>query len=78
MYGGAIDPALLDSPEARRAVLEGLITQRLIAREVGRAHMFMSREAVIEAITSAPEFQENGKFSAAKYSAYLASRGISD
>jgi peptidyl-prolyl cis-trans isomerase D len=78
MYGGAIDPAMLDSPEARRAVLEGLITQRLIAREVGRAHMFMSREAVIEAITSAPEFQENGKFSAAKYSAYLASRGISD
>jgi peptidyl-prolyl cis-trans isomerase D len=78
MYGGAIDPALLDAPESRRAVLEGLITQRLLAREVGRANMFMSREAVIEAITSAPEFQENGKFSAAKYSAYLAARGISD
>jgi peptidyl-prolyl cis-trans isomerase D len=77
MYGGAIDP-MLDSPEARRAVLESLISQRLIAREVGRAHMFMSREAVIDAITSAPEFQEDGKFSAAKYSAYLASRGISD
>jgi peptidyl-prolyl cis-trans isomerase D len=78
MYGGAIDPAVLDAPESRRAVLEGLITQRLLAREVGRANMFMSREAVIEAITSAPEFQEDGKFSAAKYSAYLASRGISD
>jgi peptidyl-prolyl cis-trans isomerase D len=78
MYGGAIDPAVLDAPESRRAVLEGLITQRLLAREVGRANMFMSREAVIEAITSAPEFQENGKFSAAKYSAYLAGRGISD
>jgi peptidyl-prolyl cis-trans isomerase D len=78
MYGGAIDPAVLDAPESRRAVLEGLITQRLLAREVGRANMFMSREAVIEAITGAPEFQENGKFSAAKYSAYLASRGISD
>ncbi|HEV2430660.1 MAG TPA: SurA N-terminal domain-containing protein [Burkholderiales bacterium] len=78
MYGGAIDAAVLDAPESRRAVLEGLITQRLLAREVGRANMFMSREAVIEAITSAPEFQEDGKFSAAKYSAYLASRGISD
>jgi peptidyl-prolyl cis-trans isomerase D len=78
MYGGAIDPAVLDAPESRRAVLEGLITQRLLAREVGRANMFMSREAVIEAITNAPEFQENGKFSAAKYSAYLAARGISD
>ena len=78
MYGGAIDPAVLDAPESRRAVLEGLITQRLLAREVGQANMFMSREAVIEVITSAPEFQEDGKFSAAKYSAYLASRGISD
>ncbi|HEX5768727.1 MAG TPA: SurA N-terminal domain-containing protein [Burkholderiales bacterium] len=78
MFGGAIDPAMLDTPESRRLVLENLISQRLIAREVGRAHMFMSREAVIDAITSAAEFQEDGKFSAAKYSAYLASRGVSD
>ena len=78
MFGGGIDPALLDSPESRRAVLEGLIGQRLLAREAARAHMMMSREAVIDAITNAPEFQEDGKFSTAKYSAYLASRGISD
>ena len=78
VFGGAVDPAVLAAPEARRLVLESLISQRLIARELGRAHMFMSREAVIEAITSAAEFQEDGKFSAAKYSAYLASRGISD
>jgi len=78
MFGGGIDPALLDSPESRRAVLEGLIAQRLLAREAARAHMMMSREAVIDAITNAPEFQEDGKFSTAKYSAYLASRGISD
>jgi peptidyl-prolyl cis-trans isomerase D len=78
MFGGAIDPAMFDTPESRRAVLEGLIAQRLLAAEAARAHMMMSREAVIDAITSAPEFQEDGKFSAAKYSAYLASRGISD
>ena len=78
MFGGGIDPAMLDSPDSRRAVLEGLISQRLLAREAARAHMMMSREAVIDAITNAPEFQENGRFSAAKYSAYLASRGISD
>ena len=78
MFGGAIDPALLDTPESRVAVLEGLISQRLLAREAARGHMIMSREAVIDAITSAPEFQEDGKFSTAKYSAYLSSRGISD
>jgi peptidyl-prolyl cis-trans isomerase D len=78
MFGGAIDPAALDSPESRRVVLDGLIAQRLLASEVAGAHMFMSREAVIDAITNAPEFQEDGKFSAAKYSAYLAERGLSD
>lgn len=78
VFGGAVDPAVLEAPEARRLVLESLISQRLIAAELGRAHMLMSREAVIDAITGAPEFQEDGRFSAAKYSAYLASQGISD
>ena len=78
MFGGAIDPATLDSPEMRRSVLEAMIGQRLVASEAARAHMFMSREAVIEAITSAPDFQEDGKFSPAKYSAYLAAQGVSD
>jgi peptidyl-prolyl cis-trans isomerase D len=78
MFGGAVDPSMLDSPETRRLVLESLISQRLLASEASRAHMFMSREAVIDAITQAPEFQENGKFSPAKYSAYLASRGVTD
>jgi peptidyl-prolyl cis-trans isomerase D len=78
MFGNAIDPAMLDSPESRRAVLEAMISARLVQHEAGRAHMFMSRDAVIDAITNAPEFQEDGKFSAARYSAYLSSRGVSD
>ncbi len=78
MFGGAVDPAMLDSPEMHRSVLESMIGQRLVASEAARAHMFLSREAVIDAITSAPEFQEDGKFSPAKYSAYLASQGVTD
>jgi peptidyl-prolyl cis-trans isomerase D len=78
MFGGAVDPALFDSPESRRAVLDSLIAQKLMASEAAKASLFMSREAVIEAITNAPEFQEDGKFSSAKYSAYLQTRGISD
>ena len=77
-WGGAIDPAMLESPEMRRSVLEAMIGERLVASEAARAHMFMSREAVIEAITSAPDFQEDGKFSPAKYSAYLAAQGVTD
>ena len=78
MFGGRIDPAALESPEARRAVLDQMIAQRLVAIEAAKRNLFMNREAVIEAITQAPEFQENGKFSPALYSAYLTQRGITD
>ena len=78
LLGGAVDPAVLDTPEARRALLDSLIDERLVASHAARSHLFMSREAVIDAITQAPEFQENGKFSPALYQAYLASRGLTD
>jgi peptidyl-prolyl cis-trans isomerase D len=78
MFGGRIDPAALDTPEARRAVLDQMIAQRLVAIEAAKRNLFMGRDAVIEAITQAPEFQENGKFSPALYSAYLAQRGVTD
>jgi len=78
LFGGQVDPAMLDSPQARRALLDSMINQRLIASEVARNHLVMSREAVIDAITSSPDFQENGKFSAALYTGYLQSRGLTD
>jgi peptidyl-prolyl cis-trans isomerase D len=78
MFRGQIDPAALDNPESRRAVLDQMIAQRVVMSEAGRRHLFMSREAVIEAITQAPEFQENGKFSPALYSAYLSQRSVTD
>jgi peptidyl-prolyl cis-trans isomerase D len=78
MFGGRLDPAVLDNADARRAVLDQMIAQRLVAIEAARRNLFMSREAVIEAITQAPEFQENGKFSPALYSAYLTQRGVTD
>ena len=78
MFGGQVDPAAFDNAEARRAVLDQMIAQRLVAVEAAKRNLFMSREAVIEAITQAPEFQENGQFSAALYSAYLTQRGLSD
>jgi peptidyl-prolyl cis-trans isomerase D len=78
MFGGSVDPSALDSPEARRALVDSMLAQRLVASEVARGYLLMSRDAVIELITTAPEFQEGGRFSAALYSAYLAQRNISD
>lgn len=78
MFGSALDPAALDGPELRRELLESLIAQRLVATEAAREHLYMSREAVIDAIVAAPDFQENGKFSPARYQAFLASRNTTD
>jgi len=78
MFGGRVDPAMLDSPESRRAVLDSMVSQKLLMSEAGRAHLFMTREEVIAAITQTPEFQEDGKFSTAKYSAFLAAEGLTD
>jgi peptidyl-prolyl cis-trans isomerase D len=49
-----------------------------VTSEAARRHLFMSRAAVIDAIAQAPEFQENGQFSPARYSAYLQSRSTTD
>lgn len=78
MFRGQIDPAALDTPEARRAVLDQMVAQRVLFAEAAKRHLFLDRQSVIDAITQAPEFQENGKFSPALYSAYLAQRGLSD
>jgi peptidyl-prolyl cis-trans isomerase D len=75
-FGAQIDPAALDTPEARRALVEGMISQRLVMSEAARRHLFMSKSAVIDSVAQAPEFQENGQFSEAKFAAYVASHNM--
>jgi peptidyl-prolyl cis-trans isomerase D len=61
--GQKVDAALLDSPELKQSVLDGLITRRLVNKEVQRVHFKISDEQLNQHILSMPEFQENGKFS---------------
>lgn len=78
MLGRGADPAQFDTLELRLAILESLISQRLVLSEVSKARLAMSKEDVVASILAAPEFQEGGKFSSERYSMYLRSRGISD
>jgi peptidyl-prolyl cis-trans isomerase D len=61
--GQKVDPALLDSPQLKQSVLDGLITRRLVNKEVLREHFKISDDQLNQHILSMPEFQENGKFS---------------
>ncbi|MGH8765204.1 MAG: SurA N-terminal domain-containing protein, partial [Burkholderiales bacterium] len=78
MLGRDADPSMFDTPEMRRAVIESMISQRLLLTEVANANLAMPKDAVVSSILAAPEFQEGGKFSSERYSEYLRQRGMSD
>lgn len=75
--GGQFDPRMLDSAEARRAVLDSLISQRTLGLEAASARLSVSDEQLRDFITSVPALQENGQFSQAKYDAVVRARSMS-
>ncbi len=77
MLGGRVDPAAFDTPQARERVLEGMISQRLITRDVISRHLSASDENLREMIASTPAFQDNGKFSNERYQQALQAEGYS-
>ncbi len=78
VLGRGADLSVLDTPEMRLAILESLISQRLVMAEVASGRLALSKEDVVAGILAAPEFQEGGKFSSERYAGYLRARGISD
>jgi peptidyl-prolyl cis-trans isomerase D len=76
MLGGKVDAALLDSPEMRRSVLDGLISQRLVAQYAVRGNFNVTDDQLQKLIMSIPAFQDGGKFSRARYEAALQAQGF--
>ena len=70
------DPALLDSPLARRAVLEQLVNQRLLHAEAQARRITVSDEGLRGFIAGIPALQEDGKFSLARYENVLREQGL--
>ena len=69
--------AMLDTPELRRGVLDTLITQRMLLEYAAKAHLIVGDEQIGHIIRSAPEFQDEGQFSRARYDSFLATQGMS-
>jgi peptidyl-prolyl cis-trans isomerase D len=78
MLGKAYDPTLLDSPQARRELLEGLIGQRALLTYAQRNRMLVPDDLLQAAIAAEPVFQEDGKFSRARYQALLRGQNMSE
>jgi peptidyl-prolyl cis-trans isomerase D len=74
---GGFDPAVLDNPSARNALLESLIDRRVLISAATRERFSVSDAALRQAIASMPQLQVNGQFSSERYNDVLASVGIS-
>lgn len=75
--GDKFDPKMLDQPEARKAIIDDMINQRLLLVEAGKQRMFASDEAVRQTIASIDAFKVDGKFSTERYEAALRAQGMS-
>ncbi|MBL8405678.1 MAG: SurA N-terminal domain-containing protein [Dechloromonas sp.] len=75
--GAQFDPKMLDNPEARKAILDDLINQRLLLIEAGKNRMFASDDAVRQMVGSVEAFKVDGKFSVERYEAALRAQGMS-
>jgi peptidyl-prolyl cis-trans isomerase D len=71
MFGAGFDASSVDTPDARRALLDSMIDQRLIGEAAVRSRLLVSNEVLRDVIASTAAFQEDGRFSKATYEALL-------
>jgi peptidyl-prolyl cis-trans isomerase D len=74
---GQVDPSVMDTPEIRKSILDQLIDQRAVAQAGKSMGLVVSDSALRERIGTEPNFQRDGKFSAAMYDVFLKSQGYS-
>jgi|PlaIllAssembly_1097288.scaffolds.fasta_scaffold00534_5 peptidyl-prolyl cis-trans isomerase D len=76
--GRDFNPAMVDTPEARQAVLDSMINQRVLSQEAYRSRVFVSDDQLRQFIASVPAFQDNGKFSTRRYESIVRGQGLSE
>lgn len=74
---GRFDPALLDNPQARQALLDQLIDRKVQIAVATQERFSISDNTLRRAIAAMPQVQVDGQFSADRYHEVLASIGLS-
>jgi peptidyl-prolyl cis-trans isomerase D len=70
--GANYDPAIFDTPELRRGLLESLVSQRLVASAANDARLTVTDEALVDSIHAIPAFKgSDGSFSKSTYESVL-------
>ena len=74
--GRGFDPSALDTPEMRQALLDSLISQRVVSATALEGGLTASNESLQGLIRSMPGFQRDGKFDAATADAMIRAQGM--
>jgi peptidyl-prolyl cis-trans isomerase D len=74
--GTQFDPALIDTPEARRQLLDQLINRHLMVQVANDARFSVSDGTLRDTIAAIPQVQDNGRFSPERYRQVLAAQGM--
>lgn len=75
--GNKFDASIMDSPEMRLSVLNGLIDQRLVLAEAAQEGLNISDAQLAKIIGGIEAFWEGGKFSQARYEMMLRQQNMS-
>src|SRR5689334_9840341 len=75
--GRNYDPSLFDTPEARYALVDQLVNQRLLDNRARAGRLRVTDPQLYEFISQLPPFQVDGKFSAERYKEALQAQGMS-
>ena len=75
-FRGQFDASIMDNPEIRRAVLDGLVNEKLMAIGSERAGLRIPDAALAERITRMPEFHVDGRFSRERYELIAKAQGL--
>lgn len=79
MMGDKFDQKIFDTPEAKQAILENLVSERAVNAEIARAHLTVSDAALQKAILGIEGFRKpDGSFDMDQYKAALAAQGMTE
>jgi peptidyl-prolyl cis-trans isomerase D len=74
--GGQVDRAMLESEPIRRAVVDNLVNQRLLALHAADSRMMVTQQQLQLVIAGVEAFQQDGRFSIERYEAAVRAQGM--
>lgn len=75
--GDKFDATMFDSPGMKRAVMENLVTQRLLTERATAAKLFVTDDQIAQVIGGIEAFRDDGKFDKKRYETVLRNQNMS-